>query len=65
MQLVPEGELRKQLEADFGQMVVAGMFYEEPPKFEQILSRLSEMQLAINKARLTESEGRGRTNAMR
>ena len=49
--LVPEGALRKQLEADFGQMVGAGMFYTAPPKFDEILGRLSEMQSTINKAR--------------
>ena len=53
LQLVPDGELRKQLEADFGQMVGAGMFYAAPPKFDEILHRLSEMQATINKARAT------------
>jgi hypothetical protein len=53
LQLVPEGGLRKQLEADYGQMVGAGMFYTAPPKFDEILGRLSEMQSTINKARST------------
>lgn len=51
LQLVPERELRKKLEADFGQMVGAGMFYATPPKFDEILDRLSEMQSITNKAR--------------
>ena len=51
LQLVPEGKLRKQLDADFGRMVGAGMFYIAPPKFDEILGRLSEMQSTINKAR--------------
>jgi len=49
LQLVPEGKLRKQLEADFGQMVGAGTFYAAPPKVDEILRRLSEMQSAVNK----------------
>ena len=49
--LVPEGQLRKQLDADFVQMVAAGMFYAVPPKFDEILGRLSEMQSTINSAR--------------
>lgn len=48
LRLVPEGELRKHLEADYREMVDAGMFYEEPPKLNKILERLSEMASAVN-----------------
>jgi hypothetical protein len=48
LRLVPEGKLKKALEADFMAMVAAGMFYAEPPSFEQILARLTEVQELLN-----------------
>jgi hypothetical protein len=51
LRLVPGEALKKQLEIDYRQMIDAGMFYSPPPKFDEVLARLAEMQSTINKAR--------------
>jgi hypothetical protein len=56
LRLVPEGDLRKHLEADYRKMVDAGMFYKEPPKMDKLMERLSEMASAVNKARTSSGK---------
>ncbi len=50
LRLVPREELQKALETDFKAMVVAGMFYSEPPSFQKILDRLLEVEQALNQS---------------
>lgn len=48
LRLVPQDELREELEKDFTAMVRAGMFYNNPPTFGKILERLGEVEKALN-----------------
>lgn len=50
LRLVPPDELKKALEADFKSMVAAGMFYAEPPTFQEILARLQEVEQLLNES---------------
>jgi hypothetical protein len=54
LRLVPAGELRKALEADFGSMVAAGMFYGDPPPFQKIMDRLTEVEHLLNESIVTQ-----------
>lgn len=46
--LIPSEDGRKQLLKDYQQMNSAGMFSKEPPKLDQILQTLSELERQIN-----------------
>ena len=48
--LIPNAEGQKQLARDYQKMIDAGMFQDTPPKFEDILQTLSELERVINKA---------------
>jgi len=52
LRLVPSEELAQALDVDFGKMIEAKMFWEEPPTFVQVLDRLAALQDGIN----TEAE---------
>lgn len=56
LMLVPEGEARKYLESDFEGMKRSGMFYVDPPSFEDICGRLEKLQGEINKTTSTSRE---------
>ena len=47
--LVPGGEMLAKLKDDFNTMKGSGMFYEEPPSFEEIIQRLGKLEQQINK----------------
>jgi hypothetical protein len=46
---VPEGELATALEDDYGRMIEAGMFYEAPPAFDDLIHQLHELEKRINR----------------
>lgn len=46
--LVPNDHGRAALEKDYAQMRGAGMFFEEPPAFGDIVERLAELEAVIN-----------------
>lgn len=48
LQLVPDADLRTTLEADFAKMQDAGMFYDRPPAYDEILARLEEVEQYLN-----------------
>ena len=48
LRLVPKEELREALAKDFAKMVAAGMFYTDPPTYAKILTRLQEVETALN-----------------
>ena len=48
LQLATRGELRSQLEEDYGEMITASMFVRPPPTFETIAARLAELEGRIN-----------------
>lgn len=49
MRLVPTGELLARLERDYQSMIAAGMFYDAPPEFDVIVTRLRRLEANINK----------------
>lgn len=46
--LLPQEELRAILARDYAAMVREGMFFTEPPSFEEILSRLTRLEAQLN-----------------
>jgi len=50
LRLVPGEPLKTFLRADFTAMQSAGMFYDEPPTFDEILDLLAETERQLNKA---------------
>lgn len=52
--LVPEGELRKRIEADYRRM--KGMLTGEVPEFNDLLTRLEALEDRINKVRFTNGD---------
>ncbi len=46
--LIPRGESLNGLESDYAQMSEAGMFIETPPKFTEIIQRLTEFEEQLN-----------------
>ena len=48
LRLVPGSELVDVLEQDFTEMQEAGMFYQEPPSFGEILDHLKGVEKALN-----------------
>jgi hypothetical protein len=48
LRLVPDGDSRSKLEADYRAMVDAGMFYEAPPKPSELFERLGRIAAALN-----------------
>lgn len=48
LRLATSGELRSQLEEDYGEMIAASMFVQPPPTFETIAARLAELEAWIN-----------------
>jgi len=50
MRLVPEKPMAGELRKDFQAMLDAGMFDQEPPSFDTILARLSDLAQRINAA---------------
>jgi len=48
MRLVPVDEMLKPLAADYQEMIAAGMFYEAPSAFEEIIQTLAELENKIN-----------------
>jgi hypothetical protein len=50
LRLVPSDEMKKALEAEFKSMVAAGMFYNEPPPFQEILTKLAEVQQLLSES---------------
>lgn len=48
--LVPTGELLERLRADYERMKEAGMFYKEPPTFDEIIARLAAVEAEIKGA---------------
>ena len=48
LRLAPGSALDTYLRADFKKMRDAGMFYADPPSFDNILDRLRELQDQIN-----------------
>lgn len=47
--LLPNTEQLKELQQDYQQMVMAGMFYQDPPSFTEILLKLKNIEHQINK----------------
>ena len=56
LRLVPPEELKKSLEVDFNLMVDALMFYQAPPPFKEILTRLVEVEQLLNKSIVAHSK---------
>jgi hypothetical protein len=50
VKLVPTGKLKIALEADFKSMIDVGMFYNEPPSFQKILDRLTQVEQILNES---------------
>lgn len=51
LRLVPDEALGEVLAADYAEMQTSGFFYgEEPPSFDDILGRLTELELEINES---------------
>lgn len=48
LRLVPQDHFKKVLAFDFSAMLEAGMFYQDPPAFEEILEKLKHIEDAIN-----------------
>lgn len=48
LRLVPGSELQDVLDQDFAEMKQAGMFYQEPPSFGEILDHLQQVEKALN-----------------
>jgi hypothetical protein len=46
--LIPTIDYLKTLEQDFLQMIAAGMFYEPPPTFNEIIETLRKLEKTIN-----------------
>ncbi|MEZ4270556.1 MAG: nucleotidyl transferase AbiEii/AbiGii toxin family protein [Myxococcota bacterium] len=46
--LIPSDEMMVELERDYKAMIRAGMFEREPPRFEEIMARLEELQIKLN-----------------
>lgn len=49
LRLVPAGEAEAALRADYDEMCRSGMFYGEPPSFDEILKRLGDLERDIRK----------------
>ena len=50
LRLVPDGPLLDALRLDYRAMREAGMFYQEPPPFDEIVARLRQLEASINAA---------------
>lgn len=50
LRLVPDGALLDALRLDYRAMRKAGMFYREPPSFDDILERLRQLEATVNAA---------------
>ncbi len=50
LRIVPRDHFKTVLASDFSAMIKAGMFYQDPPEFEEILEKLHHIEDAINKA---------------
>jgi hypothetical protein len=48
IQLVPNGEVLKAVKADYIETALAGMFYDEPPEFEDMATAILNLQNLIN-----------------
>lgn len=48
LRLATTGELRSQLNEDYGEMIAASMFVQAPPTFDIIAVRLAELEALIN-----------------
>lgn len=48
LRLTTRGELRSRLEEDYGEMITANMFVQQPPTFEAIAGRLAELEGRIH-----------------
>ena len=48
LRLATSGELRSQLEEDYGEMIAASMFVQAPPTFETIAARLADLEGRLN-----------------
>jgi hypothetical protein len=46
--LLPDDDFLAMLAADYAAMVNQGMFFAEPPKFEDIIKRITELQTRLN-----------------
>lgn len=49
LRLVPQDQFKNVLASDFSAMKKAGMFYRDPPEFEEILEKLKTIEDTINK----------------
>ncbi len=56
LQLVPKGKLQTALEVDFKSMIDVGMFYNEPPSFQKILDRLTQVEQILNESIRTHNQ---------
>jgi hypothetical protein len=50
MKLIPDKPSLEELRKDYAEMTKAGMFYTEPPKFDDIVARLVKLEREINGA---------------
>lgn len=48
LKLLPEEETINGLQADYENMVNAGMMYQEPPKFSDIIEAIQQLETEIN-----------------
>jgi hypothetical protein len=46
--LIPTQDSLKNLAADYSKMISAGMFYQDPPSFDNIISSLKNLESALN-----------------
>ncbi len=59
MKLVPDEEMLRALEQDYKKMIDDGMFYAEPPTFDNLITELRELEEQINLAPATELQAQG------
>ena len=50
LRLVPDGALLEALRLDYRAMRDAGMFFREPPSFNEVLNRVQQLEESINNA---------------
>ena len=46
--LLPNSEQLKELQQDYQQMILVGMFYQAPPSFSEVIEKIKEIENKIN-----------------